>query len=278
MNFFALDLKKLITGLIFTTLILIAINMDSHPDQDPFYLKPFTYFAHIIQGGYAKFSSGIEGTTKLYLNLIDIKKDNRELLKKNASLRAQLGAQTELQLENLRLSNLLGFKKKSEMELLAAKVIGRDLIPDHQSITINRGSNEGIELGMGAITEGGIVGHIIRLEKHTSTILLLTDRYGAVDSIVQRSRARGITRGFSKDTCQLLYLQRDDDVAQGDLVVSSGLDNTFPKGFPIGSITQVKKKKYGISQEVYISPTINPFALEEIFIVLKTQMNVAADQ
>lgn len=153
------------------------------------------------------------------------------------------------------------------MDLLGAKVIGRDLIADHHSVTINRGTSHGIKTNMAAITTGGVVGYVFRTEVYTSQILLLVDRYAIIDAIVQRSRARGIVEGRGPDACRLRYLNRSDDVQVGDLVVTSGLYNIFPKGFPIGIVTSVAKSRYGMTQEVELKPAINPSILEEIFIV-----------
>ena len=88
-----------------------------------------------------------------------------------------------------------------------------------------------------------------------------------IDSIVHRSRAQGITEGASNSACRLRYLERADDVRVGDLVVTSGLDNIFPKGFPVGLVTQVRKSKYGISQDVEVNPVVQTSQLEEVFII-----------
>src|SRR5690606_42055969 len=86
----------------------------------------------------------------------------------------------------------------------------------------------------------------------------------------QRSRARGIVHGMTKDTCVLSHLQRNDDVQIGDIVVTSGLDNVFPKGFPIGTVTAVKNDQYGLGQEVTLQPVVNASNLEEVFVVRNT--------
>lgn len=96
-----------------------------------------------------------------------------------------------------------------------------------------------------------------------------SDRYGIIDAIVQRSRARGIVEGRGPDSCKLRYLNRSDDVQVGDLVVTSGLDNIFPKGFPVGVVTGVSKSRYGMTQDIDLKPAINPSILEEMFIVIK---------
>lgn len=267
MNFFTFDFKKMIVLVAIIAIPLISINMQKNETEDPWFTRPFSFVGGVLQQVYSGFTSGVRGTTTLYLDLIDIKKQNRVLIRENAELRAQLGALTELKLENERLNKLLGFKQQTNMELLAAKVIGKDLMPEHASITINRGTRHGVKKNMAGITIGGVVGYVIMTEPLTSQILLLTDSYATIDAIVQRSRARGILEGQSK-SCRLNHLQRDDDVKVGDLIVTSGLMNVFPKGFPIGTVTNVERNRYGMSQTVDVKPAINPFTLEELFIIL----------
>ncbi len=121
---------------------------------------------------------------------------------------------------------------------------------------------------MAAVTTGGVIGYTFRVENESSQILLLTDRYAVIDAIVQRSRASGLVEGVSRTACKLKYLKRSDDVKVGDLVVTSGLFNIFPKGFPIGTVTSIDKSRYGMTQEVEIKPQIEPLNLEELFIVI----------
>lgn len=268
MNYFTFDFKKVFILTMMVAIPLISVNVQRDLSHTPWFVRPFGVLSDLVQKAYSGFSSGVRGTTSLYLDLIDIRKENRLLLKENSEFRAKLGALTELRLENERLNTLLNFKQKTNMELLAAKVIGNDLMPDHSTITINRGTHHGVKKNMAAITVGGVVGYVLQPELYTSRLMLLTDRYAAIDAIVQRSRARGIIEGKTKDSCYLRYLQRSDDVIVGDLVVTSGLDNIFPKGFPIGTVTSVDKTEYGMSQEVDVKPAINPFTLEELFIVL----------
>ncbi|MCB0407256.1 MAG: rod shape-determining protein MreC, partial [Bdellovibrionales bacterium] len=270
MNFINLDIRKIVVLIAVVAIPLLSVNEPRNPEESHWSLKPFAFALGSLQGLYSEFSSGVRGTTALYLDLIDIKLKNRELFQQNAELRAQLGTLTELKLENERLSELIGFKQKSKMELLAAKVIGKDLLPDHKTLTINRGTAQGVKKHLAAITVGGVVGYVFRTSTYTSQILLLTDRYAVIDAIIQRSRARGIVEGSSKDLCRLRYLKRGDDVQVGDLVVTSGLDNIFPKGFPIATVKNVMKSQYGLSQDVELKPVVAPQTLEEIFIVLNS--------
>jgi rod shape-determining protein MreC len=268
MNFFTFDLRKVLIVIILIILPLITINLQRRSEETLWFLRPFTFAAGLVDEAYSSFSSGVRGTTSLYLDLINIKKENRTLQTENQELRAKLGTMTELEMENKRLNDLLGFKQKTAMALLAAKVIGKDVLNEHNTIVINRGLEHGVKKNMAVLTVGGAVGYVFRPENYSSQIMLLTDRYAAIDALVQRSRARGILEGRTRDDCQMHYLKRDDDVKEGDLVVTSGLNNIFPKGFPIGSVVSTKRSKYGMSQEVDVKPAVNPQNLEEVFVVL----------
>lgn len=268
MNFFAFDIRKLLIVIAVIALPILSINMKRNPGEEPWYRRPFTWFVAASQGGYSSFTSGVRGTTSMYLNLVGIKKDNQQLLRENQELRAQLVASSELKLENERLNQLLEFKLNTKMKLLAAKVIARDLSPDHESIRINRGYRQGLRKLMGVITVEGVVGYVLSTEMDTAQILVITDRSAAVDALVQRTRARGLISGKDASSIRLRYLERADDVAVGDAVVTSGLKGTFPKGFPIGKVTSVRKTDFGISQEALVEPVLSPSNLEEVFIVL----------
>jgi rod shape-determining protein MreC len=153
--------------------------------------------------------------------------------------------------------------------MLAAQVIAVDLWgnSEYSSLKLNKGSNEGLKKGMGVVTHDGVVGYLLNVSPHYSTVLVLTDRNAVIDSLVQRTRARGIVEGLGRDICHIKYLQRTDDVQIGDLVVT-GFDGIFPKGFPIGAVTKVQKKAYGVTQYVEMRPIVDVARLEEVFVVL----------
>jgi len=270
MNFFTFDIRKVFAVILMIVLPLLAINMQRNSEEELWFTKPFTWSAGLIQEGFHSFSSGVRGTTSMYLDLINVKVRNRALEEEIAKLRAELGSVTELKLENQRLNHLLGFKQASPLSLIAAKIIGKDLLPDHYTLTIDRGTDQGVKKNMAVITTGGVVGYIFRAEPQNSQVLLMTDRYAAVDSIVQRSRARGVVEGLSRDLAKLSHLKRSDDVEVGDLVVTSGLFRIFPKGFPVGVVTAVERSQYGLSQKVEVEPAVDLANLEEVFVITDT--------
>ena len=266
-----LDMRKLLILIFIAGVPLLSINIGRIPQKEVFWaIRPFAFASNLVQSSFSKLVSGVRGTTHDYLYLVNIGKKNRQLLNENAKLRAELGALTELKLENERLRKLLRFKRDTQMKLLAARVIGHDLLPEHNTLTINRGTQHGIRKNMAAITAGGVVGYVIRPQYLTSQVLLLTDRYASIDAIVQRTRSRGIVEGLTKESCQLNYI-KSSSVKLGDLVVTSGLQDVFPKGFPIATVEKVEKSLFDVSPEIKLKPVINPLHLEELFVILNAR-------
>lgn len=269
MNFFNFDLKKLIMIALVLGLPLISINMqqNQNPQESTWLSRPFSFLASSFEETFFAFSSGVRGTTAMYLNLIDIKKENASIKNQNQELQARLQGMGELSGENSRLRDLLSFKESTKMELIAAQVIGRDLVVDHNTLTINKGTNDGLKPGQAVITTQGALGYIYKPTPYNAHIMLITDRYAVVDGIVQRTRARGIVEGKTQNGCYLKYVEKTEDVKPGDLVVTGGLDNIFPKGFPIATVEAVERKNFSVSLTVDLRPVVDPNKVEEVFII-----------
>ncbi len=204
-----------------------------------------------------------------YLYLLNTRKENRELLETNRKLLTTIASLRESQEENARLRKLLQFQEKHHLETSVARVIARDISPEFRSIRINRGESHGIQKDMAVMTSEGIVGRVFRTTPDTADVVTLLDLQSAVDAIVERSRARGIVEGLTEEICALKYALRTDDIEPGDLLVTGGLGGIFPKGIPIGTVSKVNRRAFGISQEVEVRPSVDFSKLEEVIIVRK---------
>ncbi len=278
MNFLNFDLKKVLSFLFVLSLPLISINMQRKPFATGWYDKPFSFLASVTQSAFFSFSDGVRSNTQMYLNLVNIKKENAQLKDENQKLMALLEGQNELSKENERLNSLLNFKNHSKMEVVAARVMSKDLVSDHNTIQINKGTNDGLKAGQAVITVGGVVGYIYKPSAFTSQVLLITDRYSVVDGIIARSRARGIVEGKNASTCVLRYVEKSEDVQPGDLVVTSGLDNIFPKGFPVAIVEAVENKTYSVSLKVELKPVVDPDKIEEVFVIMNAANEDLSDR
>ncbi|MGZ3747553.1 MAG: rod shape-determining protein MreC [Pseudobdellovibrionaceae bacterium] len=278
MNFFNIDLKKLIMIVIVLALPLVSINMQQKPQESNWLSRPFSLIASLAEETFYGFSTGVRGTTAMYLDLINIKKSNLELTSRNNELLTRMSEVAEMKNENDRLRALLDFRQSTKLELLSAQVIALDLFADHQTITINKGTKHGLKAGQAVITVQGVLGYVYRPEPLTSNVMLITDRYSVVDGVVQRTRAHGIVEGKNPGTCQLKYVEKTEDVKKGDLVVTGGLDNIFPKGFPVAVVESVERKNFSVSLKVDLKPVVDPYKVEEVFVVVNAMNTDLSDR
>lgn len=270
MNFLNVDLKKILFFLLVIALPLLSINMEQK-NASSWVSDPFQVMGSVTQESFDGFSRGVRETTALYVNLVGIKKESADLQSRNLELAARLEEMNELKSENDRLRGLLDFKQSTKMELVAAQIIGRDLVADHNTLTINKGTEHGLRPGQAVIAMGGALGYIFKPTARTAHIMLLTDRYAVVDGLVQRTRARGIVEGRLASGCALKYVERTEDVKVGDIVVTGGLDNIFPKGLPVATVENVERKTFSVSLKVDLKPIVDPNKTEEVFVVLNAK-------
>ncbi|MGD2029667.1 MAG: rod shape-determining protein MreC [Desulfobacterales bacterium] len=180
----------------------------------------------------------------------------------------------ELKLSNIRLRNLLEFRRSIANKVIAAEVIGKDSSPWFNTIMIDKGKDDGVKKGAAVVIPEGIVGQVAEVSTNYSKVLLIIDHNSAVDALVQRTRARGIIKGSSSDRCLFKYVLRKKSVMVGDTVVSSGLDGVFLKGLPVGRVSDVIRPDSGIFQEVSVTPYVDFERLEEVLVILNQRKDM----
>jgi rod shape-determining protein MreC len=202
-----------------------------------------------------------------YFFLISVVDENQRLRQKAQQTMALEHRCQEAVQANERLQELLNLSREIEKPSIAARVVGKDPSPWFQTVLIDKGLKDDIQVGYPVINPQGIVGLVIEAASHYAKVMLITDPNSAVDAIVQKNRARGIIKGGTVGYCVFNFVLRKHDINIGDTVVSSGMDGVFPKGLAIGQVTQVEKKEAGIFQEVTVTPYVDFERLEEVLIV-----------
>jgi rod shape-determining protein MreC len=221
-----------------------------------------------FQSGFSSLGQGIKKTIDHYFLLVDAKKRSEELETEVNLLRSKVISQDEIVLENKRLQDQLSLKAKEKETFLSARVVAHDVSPDFLGIRIDRGSQDGVQLGMGVIHTSGVVGKVHRVTRFYSDVMTVLDPSSNIDVIVQRSRARGVLSGQSKQlSCKLKYIDRLDDVLVNDILVSTDFGRIFPKGMLVGTVTAVIPNSNGILQTVAVKSAIDIYRLEEVFLV-----------
>ncbi len=220
----------------------------------------------------------VQRTFEQYFLLVNVQRENEILKQRIAELQKENTHREEALLANERLRKLLQFQEKISTPTIAAEVIGQDSSSWFKSLTINKGEASGVRKGMAVITADGIVGQILKTGRHYATVLLITDYNSAVDSIVQKTRARAIVEGKGETRCQLKYLLRSEEVSVGDIILTSGLSGNFPKGLLIGEVRKVEKKGHSIFQYAELVPSVDLTKLEEVLVVAESSLPVVEEK
>ncbi|MDD5568113.1 MAG: rod shape-determining protein MreC [Candidatus Omnitrophica bacterium] len=193
--------------------------------------------------------------------------DNEIIRKENDFLRHKLNGLNEIYLENRRLNNLLSLKQKSGPKFIPARVIARPADNWSTGLVIDKGAVNGVRKGMAVVTYLGLAGRVVEAADSTSKIMLLNDPNMGVSSLVQRSRQEGLVCGTLGSNLLMKYLPEDADIRLKDIIVTSGLNDTYPKGLLIGTVVDIGKEFSGLSRFAVIKPAINFSSIEEILIV-----------
>ena len=211
----------------------------------------------------------VQKTFQEHVFLVNVEKENRVLKRKVMELQEENRRMTEVKLANERLKRLLQFREETPLSMIGAEVIGQDPSSWFKSVTVDKGERDGVKKGMAVICPAGVIGQILKTAPDYATVLLITDYNSAVDSIVQRTRAKAIVEGRGENRCQLKYLLRTEEVAVGDAVVTSGLGGNFPKGLTVGEVKKVDKKGHGVFQYAELVPSVDMTKLEEVFVIME---------
>lgn len=264
-----------ITLFFFLLIPVIALDTTSRAPRDyRFYDRVILAVTSPIQMAISWTLEQTVDATQGYIYLWNVKKQNLRLFEENRKLLGQIAGLKEASNENSRLRELLNFQEKMKLETIVARVIAKDASTEFRAVRLNRGENAGIRKGMAVITYEGVVGRVLRTTANTADVVTILDLLSAVDGVIERSRARGVIEGLTDELCQLKFTLRTDDIQVGDLLLSSGLGGVFPRGVAVGSVSRVKKKQYGISQEVEVKPAVDFTKLEEVMVVLDQRVEV----
>lgn len=207
-----------------------------------------------------------------YIALIEVRKENRQLEREVSLLRSEVISLNEMQQENDELRQTLNMKEESALDGIVATVIGVDPSGWVQAISVDKGSMSGVRVGMAVTHAGGGVGQVTSVSLNSSRVLLLTDHGSGVDALIQRNRVRGVLGGRGGVDCELKFVEKEEDVIPGDVVVTSGLDMVYPKGVYIGKVKSVNQRTDDLFQRIVVEPAVDFSRLETVLIIIKEDL------
>jgi rod shape-determining protein MreC len=215
--------------------------------------------------------TGVKNAWKRYVHLVGLEDDNQKLKRKIAALQEELILYKEGNLEAQRLKKLLSLQDAYPHRLIAARVIGKDLSVISKTLWIDKGKTHGLKPGMPVLVSPGLIGRLTDVSWHSSKVLLLIDENSNVDVLIQRTRVQGIARGAGSRGCVVRYVPKIQDVKEGDVVVTSGLSNIFPKGLLVGKVSYVNRMDAGLFSKIHVAPFADLASVEEVMVLAAEQ-------
>ncbi len=264
------------TGLLFLAfvvghVILISSQVQSGAGVPVLEGVTFGAFARLQQGTSHAFKS-IRNLWGSYLDLRGVRSENAALRSRVADLEIRLQEQRGLAQRSGQLQALLDLRPFVSAPTLAAEVISGYVNPSSLTVTIDKGSSDGVMPNMAVISAGGVVGRVIGpLAAHAARVQLLIDHYGpaAAGAVTERTRAGGLVVGKEGEPpLRMDFVSNLADVKTGDVVVTSGADGIYPRGFRIGWVERSERGD-GLSLAITVRPSVDFRGLDEVLVVLR---------
>jgi rod shape-determining protein MreC len=223
---------------------------------------------------FAPFERSLKGITdasaqawRTYSRLWKAQQENEELRAQLLLARAQIQQLSQQVAETERLRALLDLRARQPFQTLAAEVIASSPGGTSNALLIDKGGDAGLVPDMAVIAPEGVVGKILAVFPHTAQVLLITDPASGAGSMLAQSHIQGVLKGTGGNLCHLDYVMNEESVAPGEAVVTSGLDQIYPKGLPLGTVVRVEEGN--IYKEITVKPAAALDRLESVLVVLK---------
>lgn len=199
----------------------------------------------------------------------DLSAENSALHDQVLEKTAQIAELQSVQDENTQLRKDLGFAQAHpELKLSPAEVIGYSPLQTYDTVTINKGKNDGVATGQAVISQGFLVGRIGNVSSATSEVLLLANRSVLTPVQISNSQVTGILSGGISGLV-VNNIPLDTKVDKGQLVVTSNLEGLYPAGIAVGEVEDILSKKEDIFLSIRVSSPVNTASLSEVYVVTK---------
>lgn len=182
----------------------------------------------------------MQGVASQFGSRTELIAENEKLKTEALLLQGRLQKLAALTEQNVRLRELLNSSALVNEKVEVAELIGMDPNPFTHRIIINKGERDGVVLGQPVLDARGLMGQVVELMPYTSRVLLLTDTTHSIPVQVNRNGLRAIASGTGNpERLELRHVADTADIKEGDLLVSSGLGQRFPAGYPVATVKEV---------------------------------------
>ena len=213
----------------------------------------------------------VTSVSNVWRNYVDLRRTREE----NGALKSQIeqyrrtitGYEEKIK-EIGRLQVLSDLEESLKLPSVRARVIGGDPTQWYQSRILDKGIDAGLARDCAAISSDGVVGRIVQVSRNTSILQLITDIDSGVGVLLENSRAQGVLKGEGRHQASIEYVGSNEKVVVGEKVLTSGLDQIYPKGLLVGYVLATKPAKQ-VFQKVDVAISANVLKLEEVLVLKK---------
>jgi len=275
-----LDIRQrtgyLFLAVIIAHIILISAQVNTRRGVPMLEAVTFGLFAE-VQRAASSMIGTVQSGWQGYFALKQVREENERLRQELSQVRIRLQEERALARQSRSLQELLDLRQSVQLATIAAAVIAGGADANFRTITIDKGTADGLRPDMAVISPAGVVGRVIIPSGRAAKVQLLIDRNAAAGGIIERSRAQGVIVGTGTDRLRMEYVSSAADVKVGDEVVTSGIDGiypaaasrggAYPKGFVVGQIESIERGA-GTYTAIVIRPSVDFASIETVLVVL----------
>lgn len=222
-------------------------------------------------GGYRAFVVGVVGWMEEAFSWVPnpeaLKTENQTIRELNLYLSSELMKSRTAMSENEKLKEMLEFKEAEESPLISSNVVGKATIELRRFITLDRGSEDSIKVGMAVRTDAGLVGSVTLTEDNYSLVETLENRHVKVSVKIVRNGITGILKWSGEKYFLMQNIPKSFDVQKGDEIVTSNYSRKYPVNIPVGKVIKVEDDVSSLFSKVFIKPYASFNTLEQVFII-----------
>ena len=225
-----------------------------------------------VQKFFAGIAENVRGFFSHFGDTASLKEENEKLKADIKQLESQNQRNQIYKEENERLRGMLDLKDTyKDFNLVAANVTGRDSSTWFLSLTIDKGTDDGLKMADTVITSDGLVGHITDIGNNWAMVTTILDSQSTVSVMVERTEDFATVDGdidlSAKGLCKMTYISKDSTITVGDMVKTSGLGGVYPKGINVGKVTKIHPENKGVSQYAEVEPSVDFNKVYEVFVI-----------
>ena len=221
--------------------------------------------------------TGLRGMWSNYLDLRHVRQQNQELKEQLGRLQLEQAGLLEDARQGQRLQALLAFKEHYISSTVPAQVIGTSGTDQSRILYIDKGAKDGLKSDMAVITPDGIVGKLKDVYAHTSQVLVINDQTSGAGVLLETTRLRGVLRGNALGQPQIINMLPDERVKPGERVLTSGGDQIYPRGLPVGVVDRVVPDTQNPPYvDIVLKPAANLGHLEELLVITEATDQMTA--